>query len=411
MIEPKAEMIDRIKENFYRETLSFRKRIKDASEETARAREKILDFQDDLLRWKRRCAKLQKALKEKDVLLVEMQAQASTTAPQRLDAMLGSVQGGMSNQKTHDIAMSAFAKASASQVSVDARLHEYEKQVAALYTEINEEKQRRIVVEECLREQKHANSKLMKACKVARQEIERLKNSGVTEMLDDLQGRCCALEQDKAVLSQALSREQAKMLRERERERQELVDQLRLQQYRMDNLEADFKNSKAMELAQWTDETAQQRERSQVNQLRAESEELREQLKLMQAQLYHARETQTSQTARAHSDAAVTPFDLGITPAITGADELAMSLQQANVLRTRLAVLVELTQTFKTTGMVDLALMAQDTHQEEPEADAALDMAEQASTSLAHACRGLAELQLTIEDSCAVALGTNCAMQ
>ncbi|DBA02419.1 TPA: hypothetical protein N0F65_007238 [Lagenidium giganteum] len=174
--EPKAEMIDRIKENFYRETLSFRKRIKDASEETARAHEKILDFQDDMLRWKRRCAKLQKALKEKDALLLELQAQALTTAPQRLDAMLGSVQGGMSNQKTHDIAMSAFAKASVSQVSVDAHLHEYEKQVAALYAEINEEKQRRIVVEEYLWEQKHANSKLMKACKVARQEIERSKN-------------------------------------------------------------------------------------------------------------------------------------------------------------------------------------------------------------------------------------------
>ncbi|KAI9914140.1 hypothetical protein PsorP6_005028 [Peronosclerospora sorghi] len=48
----------------------------------------------------------------------------------------------------------------------DDLMHEYEQQVIAkLYEENKQEKLKNGMLEECLREQKHANAKLMKACK------------------------------------------------------------------------------------------------------------------------------------------------------------------------------------------------------------------------------------------------------
>lgn len=84
-------------------------------------------------------------------------------------------------------------------------------QIAQLYTEIQDEKQKNEMLNECLREQKHTKSKLMKACKHAKQEVEVLKNNGMTQLLEDMQAKCQGLEAANERLSRELLDEQLKV--------------------------------------------------------------------------------------------------------------------------------------------------------------------------------------------------------
>lgn len=65
------------------------------------------------------------------------------------------------------------------------------------------------MLSECLREQKHSKVKLMKACRLAKQEIEALKNNGMAQLLDDMQGKCRALEAANERLERELTHEKA----------------------------------------------------------------------------------------------------------------------------------------------------------------------------------------------------------
>lgn len=80
-----------------------------------------------------------------------------------------------------------------------------------MYTEIQDEKQKNEMLSECLREQKHARSKLMKACKHARQEVEALKNNGMAQLLEDMENKCQGLEAVNERLSRELRGEQLKV--------------------------------------------------------------------------------------------------------------------------------------------------------------------------------------------------------
>lgn len=80
-----------------------------------------------------------------------------------------------------------------------------------MYTEIQDEKQKNEMLSECLREQKHAKAKLMKACKHARQEVEALKNNGMAQLLEDMQNKCQSLEAANECLSRELRDEQLKV--------------------------------------------------------------------------------------------------------------------------------------------------------------------------------------------------------
>lgn len=69
------EASDRIRRNFYAEAQTFRKRIMDAADETARAHEKVQDSQHEMLRMKKKCFKLQKLLQERESTIQSLREQ------------------------------------------------------------------------------------------------------------------------------------------------------------------------------------------------------------------------------------------------------------------------------------------------------------------------------------------------
>lgn len=91
----------------------------------------------------------------------------------------------------------------------DDRVHEYEQQVAALYEELEQEKQRTAMLDECLQEQKSEKHKYMKACKRLKQELQVVRDSGLNQMLADMESKCALLEQEKQCLTESLQQEQA----------------------------------------------------------------------------------------------------------------------------------------------------------------------------------------------------------
>jgi hypothetical protein len=80
-------------------------------------------------------------------------------------------------------------------------------QIAELYEENQQEKLKNEMLSECLRDQKHAKAKLMKACKHVKQELQAVKDSGLSQMLVDIEARCDAVEKDKARVVEDLSLE------------------------------------------------------------------------------------------------------------------------------------------------------------------------------------------------------------
>lgn len=87
-------------------------------------------------------------------------------------------------------------------------------QIAQLYAEIQDERQKNEMLSECLREQKLSKAKLSKACRLARHEVEVLKNSGLQLLLEDMEGRCRALEAENERLGRELVVETSKVRRE-----------------------------------------------------------------------------------------------------------------------------------------------------------------------------------------------------
>ncbi|KAF1783193.1 DNA polymerase alpha, subunit B N-terminal [Phytophthora cactorum] len=94
-------------------------------------------------------------------------------------------------------------------IDVDTRIHEYEQQIAELYEENQQEKLKNEMLSECLRDQKHAKVKLMKACKHVKQELQVVKDSGLGQMLVDIEARCDALEKEKAQITEELLAERS----------------------------------------------------------------------------------------------------------------------------------------------------------------------------------------------------------
>ncbi|GLD93180.1 hypothetical protein PINS_up001772 [Pythium insidiosum] len=222
--------IQRIKQSFMLETHVFRERILEATDATARARERISDVQQETLRWRKKCFKLQKLLQEKEAMILSLQEQQDTKLSLLMHDTMESVQRAMKSNQLDDDDGTPPAPFGDSRLQLlrdqevaDAKLFEYEQQITKLYEELAEEKQRNEMLTECLQEQKQAKAKLLKACKVARKEIEAMKESGLHQMLDDLQQRCHALETQNSDMEDALQQEKTKVDDAR-RETQDALD-------------------------------------------------------------------------------------------------------------------------------------------------------------------------------------------
>ncbi|TMW63423.1 hypothetical protein Poli38472_002364 [Pythium oligandrum] len=202
-------VVKQIKRNFVLEAQSYRTRILEATHAAARARERVDDVQNESVRLKKKCFKLQKQLQERDSRIEMLQEQLDFKFPMLMhETMRGLNQVMEDNQDIEPLRppSTASIRRSLEQAEiVDERIYEYEKQVAQLYEELATEKQKNEMLTECLHEQKQAKAKLMKACKYAKKEIEAMKNSGMTQLLEDLQSRCRGLEADNTRLNEQIA--------------------------------------------------------------------------------------------------------------------------------------------------------------------------------------------------------------
>jgi hypothetical protein len=239
----KDTLMHQIKHNFDLETHSFRSRILEATDEAARARERIDDVHHEMLRLRKKCAKLQKMLQERDATIACMQEQQDLQLPTLMHETMRSLHHAVEGNQIEADAASMMRSSvhrnrhqrSIIQEQMDGRVHEYEKQVpfrddfsgieilltrlatirsiqiSRLYEELHQEKQKNEMLQEVLKEQKRSKAKLMKACKFARREIEALKESDLSHLLEDLEIKCRELEHRNASLQDDLDFEKTQV--------------------------------------------------------------------------------------------------------------------------------------------------------------------------------------------------------
>ncbi|RLN98811.1 hypothetical protein BBJ28_00018994 [Nothophytophthora sp. Chile5] len=376
-------------------TQSLRQRIHVESEETTRAREKASECQDETRSLKRRCAKLERKLQEKDTAIQFLQDQQQVRFPLLMHETMRSLrslednQGGSTASSTVrrcEMLLRRFSELAAgamrSRVDADARIHEYEQQVidysayltqtaatnaedrwnvqiAELYEENQQEKLKNEMLNECLRDQKHAKAKLMKACKHAKLELQAVQDSGLGLMLVDIEARCDSLEKEKARLVEELQAERSRVSQPPQRGKQE--DEREILTKQLEDLVA--------ESSKWEGND--------------------------RSMLWPLLSVFTSQK-------------------LTQACVLLCS--QIQFIKRRLHALKQLMRAYEETDSVDISLLDEtDWDHRDAGSDAAARTCEEyaacLSRDVSEAAQSLAELQQAMEDVCARLMGSSCALQ
>uniref|UniRef100_K3WK15 Uncharacterized protein n=1 Tax=Globisporangium ultimum (strain ATCC 200006 / CBS 805.95 / DAOM BR144) TaxID=431595 RepID=K3WK15_GLOUD len=447
----KDEVMARIKRNFYLETQAFRKRILDATDETARARERVDSAQDAMMRLTKKCYKLKRLVQEKDATIQSLQAQHEVKFPMLMRETMRSVHGhlGVSSSNNQDddfqdavpqpLSISRMREKVSDREAADEQLHEYETQIAQLYQELQDEKQRNEMLTECLREQKHAKAKLMKACKHAKQEIETLKNNGMSQLLVDMQTKCQRTETEKQDLENELRAQTAAMtqmedhnellvqqvqhlmstqsnwedvIRSKDAELLKVHEQVKNQQVALENMEFDMSHARIRHLRasdQHNDDDTREERDLLVQALQSErskrkdAEDAIHEFKRTIQHLQRNREVALL-SGSAHSAAS---------------DRLICLLKQVLQIQHKAAVLHQLVASYSASTTIDIQLLADESWRDGAplttktgeivgSEDSLLTLLTQ-ETQLA--ARNLTELQLMVEELCAHAMGSSCALQ
>ncbi|KAF1787487.1 DNA polymerase alpha, subunit B N-terminal [Phytophthora cactorum] len=121
----------------------------------------IQGLQDQLRRLKRRCAKLERKLQEKEADIQTLQEQQQLRFPLLMHETMRSLRSLEDNQSDRTaspslLSHSVISSMAHDRIDVDTRIHEYEQQIAELYEENQQEKLKNEMLSECLRDQKHA---------------------------------------------------------------------------------------------------------------------------------------------------------------------------------------------------------------------------------------------------------------
>ncbi|KAE8895900.1 hypothetical protein PF005_g137 [Phytophthora fragariae] len=442
----KERLLGRIKQNFDLETQRCRQRDHNSTGEGESAQDEASQVKDQLRRLKRRCAKLERKLQEKEEEILSLQDQQQLRFPLLMHETMRSLRSLEDNQSDRTTSASPLAHSVISDMAherrdVDARIHEYEQQIAELYEENQQEKLKNEMLSECLRDQKHAKAKLMKVCKQVKQELQAVKDSGLSQMLMDIEARCDALEREKTKIEADLSAERSlraqqetqkevlskqlddlivesskweDIVARKDKKLQQSRDQICEQQLMIENLKADLKiagkkicrpaehrqDDDREELEQLKCTISAQRERLEeaqisIRQVTAENSFLREQLTSQQGDFL-----------RVDADACAAEATY---------DKLLMQLR---FIKNRLRALKELVQTYEETNTVNINLLDEGNwfHEDStgggPSAGRSCEgYAVQLSGSVLDVARCLAELQQVVEDVCARLMGSTCALQ
>lgn len=432
----KTLLIGHIKQSFELEAQNCQhQKIKEAETTDPDAHE----MEDKLHRMKRRCAKLEKKLQEKDAELQALQEQQQLQFPLLMHETMQSLRS-IDSKDSHitanslPLSHSVISGKAHENRDGDIRIFEYERQIADLYEENQREKLKNEMLNECLREQKHAKAKLMKACKHVKQELQTMKDSGLSQMLVDIEARCNALEKEKNQLEVELQEERyrraeqenkvgvvtiqlEKLLSEfakwksivarKNRELQLARDQIREQQLSIENLKGDLKTADQRMARSPEIENEVDRLKCALNVERAKCVSIRQDLERLIEDNISLRDHQTSLL-----DKTALEEDTAGSPRATMRNDLA----QVRLIQNKLLALTRIIQTYGDTSFVDMNLFdgngcsSRDLVLEEAsqltEAGTAL-----LSEEILEAARYLSELQQVVEDVCARLMGSTCAMQ
>ncbi|KAG3119291.1 hypothetical protein PI125_g2106 [Phytophthora idaei] len=447
LLTSKEFLIGHIKQNFDLETQCCRERDCNTAFDAEVDHNNVIQLQDQLRRLKRRCAKLERKLQEKEADIQTLQGQQQLRFPLLMHETMRSLRSLEDNQSDRTASPSLLSHSVISgmahdRIDVDTRIHEYEQQIAELYEENQQEKLKNEMLSECLRDQKHAKVKLMKACKHVKQELQVVKDSGLGQMLVDIEARCDALEKEKAQITEELLAERslraeqesqqkatAKQLKDlilettkwedivtRKNEKlQQSLDQICEQQLTIENLKADLKGvdqrfNRSFGLRRKYEQEETEQLKSTISAQMKKVEETQRELQRLTTENDFLREQLASQYGeRLRQD------DDSSCAAQETHDKL---LIQVRFITKRLCALKELVQMYKETNTVDINLLDEEDsfHNNFPEDDTLAahsceEYAIQLSGSVLEAARYVSELQQVVEDASARLIGSTCALQ
>lgn len=433
-------LFDRIKQNFDLETQSCRQRDRDADTDGDDANH----MQHQLRRLKRRCVKLERKLKEKEEEIKVLLDQQQLRFPLLMHETMRSLRSLESDQSDGTASASplshdAIRNLAHERRDLDSRIHEYEQQIAELYEENQQEKLKNEMLSECLQDQKHAKAKLMKACKHVKQELQAVKDSGLSQMLLDIETRCDALEKEKNQVMEELLAERSLRAEQEDKHKttskqlddlilesakwEDIVsrkdkklqlsrDQICEQQLAIENLKADLniKEKRANRPQDMCREEEIEQLRSTINALRSKVGEVYNESQQLKTENEFLREQLTSQHGARGLE--------GDASSCAAQDTYKKLLIQVRLIKKKLLALKELVQTYEDTNIVDINLLdgGSSFYEECVEDDTLASRSCERnlmhlSDSVLEVVRYLTELQEVVEDACARLIGSTCALQ
>ncbi|CAH0515568.1 unnamed protein product [Peronospora belbahrii] len=191
----------RIKENFDQKTQSCCHRDCSAVIGDLDSSDEKRNVQEQLRSLKRRCAKLERKLQEKEAEIQSMQDQQQLRFSQLMHETMRNLRFLETHQcrpKASDwpLSHSVMSGMAHERRDADVQIYEYEKQIAELYEEHQQEKR------------KH-------------EELQAVKDSGLSQMLVDIEAKCDALEKENAQITEKLLAE--RLLREKLEAEQSII--------------------------------------------------------------------------------------------------------------------------------------------------------------------------------------------
>ncbi|CAH0477825.1 unnamed protein product [Peronospora belbahrii] len=431
----------RIKENFDQKTQSCCHRDCSAVIGDLDSSDEKRNVQEQLRSLKRRCAKLERKLQEKEAEIQSMQDQQQLRFSQLMHETMRNLRFLETHQcrpKASDwpLSHSVMSGMAHERRDADVQIYEYEKQIAELYEEHQQEKRKHEVLVKCLRDHKHAKAKLVKACKHIKQELQAVKDSGLSQMLVDIEAKCDALEKENAQITEKLLAE--RLLREkleaeqsiitkkledmisqstkwegivtRKNERlQQLRDQICEHQLTIDNLKADLRlgdrlpnhhhEENVKEITRLkhiirVEKAAFDESSKHISKVAAENDIYRQQLATKNENVL-SRERGASWAAQ---------------------DTLDRMLFQVGLIKSKLSALTKVVKAYKTTNSMNIGILNegnwfQESYPHGENSRSCEECAMQLAEGVSEAACCLSELQDVVEDTCARLTGSSCVLQ
>ncbi|GMF09200.1 unnamed protein product [Phytophthora lilii] len=416
----KELLIGRIKQNFDLETQSWRQRESSTTEQSQEGRDETAQVLDQLRRMKRRCAKLERKLQEKDAEIKALQDQQQLRFPLLMHETMRSLRSLEDNQSDRTASALPLSHSMISDMAqerrdADARIHEYEQQVSCYLDGRSRAAIGKVHEVQTALFRMVSRSNLVLPTQRAQQEDQQ---QILSKQLED-------------IMSEALKWEG--IVGRKNELLQQSRDQICEQQLTIEHLKADLKilekrhnrpgehrledDDEELKRTISTQRAALEDAQATVRQLTAENEFLRGQQISQHGEGVFQDETVLCAAHDTYDKLLIQVRQLSTLGHGLASSTMTFLLYmlQVRFVRSRLQALKELVQTYEETSTININLL------DESQEDFSLDenisaqscegYAIQLSGSILEATRVLSELQQEVEDACARLMGSTCALQ